>query len=288
MKRQLPALLLLAAAIVGAATLCGCSDSDNPIKKPIAEHILGKWEQVETYTKIDGEWVKDKSPEGFAENDHYRFLPGGKLIRSIEDIKRSMVYLMNNEWSVNESNHTMTVNEYEYTILRLTDEEWEFSYEPSIDKETGEVVEQEGKAIYRRIDESKKCLVEKMVGKWKLSKRYVRKDGEWVEDTQDLPDECWREYTEEGTSIHYSRMGSEEKKTDYKAWYIFLYARTGGIFGLGTDMIYHLQEDKQLITFDGFQMDDDNTFSITYSNSFDFDEEGLKENGGSKEVFVRE
>lgn len=66
-----------------------------------------------------------------------------------------MVYLMNNEWSVNESNHTMTVNEYEYTILRLTDEEWEFSYEPSIDKETGEVVEQEGKAIYRRIDESK-------------------------------------------------------------------------------------------------------------------------------------
>ena len=56
MKRQLPALLLLAAAIVGAATLCGCSDSDNPIKKPIAEHILGKWEQVETYTKIDGEW----------------------------------------------------------------------------------------------------------------------------------------------------------------------------------------------------------------------------------------
>ena len=47
MKRQLPALLLLAAAIVGAATLCGCSDSDNPIKKPIAEHILGKWEQVE-------------------------------------------------------------------------------------------------------------------------------------------------------------------------------------------------------------------------------------------------
>ena len=176
----------------------------------------------------------------------------------------------------------------EYTILRLTDEEWEFSYEPSIDKETGEVVEQEGKAIYRRIDESKKCLVEKMVGKWKLSKRYVRKDGEWVEDTQDLPDECWREYTEEGTSIHYSRMGSEEKKTDYKAWYIFLYARTGGIFGLGTDMIYHLHEDKQLITFDGFQMDDDNTFSITYSNSFDFDEEGLKENGGSKEVFVRE
>ena len=146
MKRQLPALLLLAAAIVGAATLCGCSDSDNPIKKPIAEHILGKWEEVETYTKIDGEWVKDKSPEGFAENDHYRFLPGGKLIRSIEDIKRSMVYLMNNEWSVNESNHTMTVNEYEYTILRLTDEEWEFSYEPSIDKETGEVVEQEGKA----------------------------------------------------------------------------------------------------------------------------------------------
>lgn len=76
MKRQLPALLLLAAAIVGAATLCGCSDSDNPIKKPIAEHILGKWEEVETYTKIDGEWVKDKSPEGFAENDHYRFLPG--------------------------------------------------------------------------------------------------------------------------------------------------------------------------------------------------------------------
>lgn len=127
-----------------------------------------------------------------------------------------------------------------------------------------------------------------MVGKWKLSKRYVRKDGEWVEDTQDLPDECWREYTEEGTSIHYSRMGSEEKKTDYKAWYIFPYARTGGIFGLGTDMIYHLHEDKQLITFDGFQMDDDNTFSITYSNSFDFDEEGLKENGGSKEVFVRE
>ena len=59
MKRQLPALLLLAAAIVGAATLCGCSDSDNPIKKPIAEHILGKWEEVETYTKIDGEWVKD-------------------------------------------------------------------------------------------------------------------------------------------------------------------------------------------------------------------------------------
>ena len=90
---------------------------------------------METYTKIDGEWVKDKSPEGFAENDHYRFLPGGKLIRSTEDIKRSMVYLMNNEWSVNESNHTMTVNEYEYTILRLTDEEWEFSYEPSIDKE---------------------------------------------------------------------------------------------------------------------------------------------------------
>ena len=51
-----------------------------------------------------------------------------------------------------------------------------------------------------------------MVGKWKLSKRYVRKDGEWVEDTQDLPDECWREYTEEGTSIHYSRMGSEGEK----------------------------------------------------------------------------
>lgn len=57
---------------------------------------------------------------------------------------------------------------------------------------------------------------------------------------------------------------------------------------MGTDMIYHLHEDKQLITFDGFQMDDDNTFSITYNNSFDFDEEGLKENGGRKEVFVRE
>ena len=30
MKRQLPALLLLAAAIVGAATLCGCSDRVKP------------------------------------------------------------------------------------------------------------------------------------------------------------------------------------------------------------------------------------------------------------------
>lgn len=77
MKRQLPALLLLAAAIVGAATLCGCSDSDNPIRKPIAEHILGKWEQVETYTKIDGEWVKTNHPRGLPRTTITGFCPAG-------------------------------------------------------------------------------------------------------------------------------------------------------------------------------------------------------------------
>ena len=230
-------------------------DVQGPVLTPIAGHITGTWEVVGRSYKVDGEWVPESLPEG----DYSEYLTlrsNGEAFRK-HTTSRGMTILDLVTWGdTDDTGYTFQMYDERYKVYRLTEDELEFTL-ASPPTGSGIMVP---KMHYRRIDKAPETLADFMVGKWSLSKRYKKVDGRWVELTQDLPEECWCEYTEAGKFTTYTRW------SDGKEW-------------LNEDMLWRVYENDGVVMYlpsenspAYFRIsleDNDNTMIMNYSENFD-------------------
>lgn len=142
------------------------------------------------------------------------------------------------------------------------------------DSETGELMQGEFRWTFARMDESQKTLAEQLVGKWILSKSYEKKNGEWVENSNGLPDEGWHLYRADATFTAYSRTGEHEFTSD-----------TNWVVNCTTGTVRWTAEDGQSSTAN-VAIEADGTLSVFYANSFD-PVTGQSVAGEYKDVMVR-
>ena len=128
--------------------------------------------------------------------------------------------------------------------------------------------------IYRRV--SDKHPVEQYLGKWLLTGRYQKQDGDWMPITYGVPDEGWSEYKEDGTVTTYARSGDKEQ--GFKSLWA-VNCNTG-------TMVWYRDVTKKESHTVTVALDGD-TMTVFYSQNFDPATGGMIE-GEFKDVFVRE
>lgn len=271
LKTTISLILCLSAA---GSILAGCSDNDKEetgILKPIAEHVTGKWDLAESYIKQDGKWVADKEAEGTGQTITLR--SDGTAVIAATDANRQ-TKLNYVRWSANDQTNELRINNNPFSLFSLQTGKFEMGFHQAIDSDTGEMMDGEFKWVLIRMDETNKTLAEKLVGKWKFSKTYEKKSGEWVEISFGIPDEGTYEYKEDGTATAYSRKGDNELTVNMK-WSIN--NNTGEMLQMtdkGTSSI--------IVSFE-----DDNTQILNYTDNFD-PATGQVVKGEYKDVLVRE
>lgn len=179
------------------------------ILTPISEHIIGRWDVKEMFRKRFNEWI----PAGNEASDLgvMIFRPNNEIVR----VNKAGGYtrLGINHWIITEGNKIKLTDfdvDAETDILQLTENDLVLMETVSYSKM---------KAHFQRTNDTDRTLAERMVGKWSLSKRYEKVNGEWVE-VENLPVECWAEFLESGLLNSYTRLftTSEGVKNDNMPW----------------------------------------------------------------------
>lgn len=267
--------LFLVCSTIGTLNT-GCSDkatskSDNKILKPIAENIIGKWSMEKSYKKLDGKWVEDLIPEG--EGHIYTLRTDGTALSAFT-APDGYTKLNQGEWKVDEATGKLTLGTMTVDVLGLDATSLVMGHDEARDSETGELMQGEFRWTFARMDESQKTLAEQLVGKWILSKSYAKKNGEWVENSNGLPDEGWHLYRANGTFTAYSRTGEHEFTSD-----------TNWVVNCTTGTVRWTAESGQSSTAD-VVIEADGTLSVFYGNSF-APVTGQSVAGEFKDVMVR-
>ena len=199
---------IMAMALLMVMLSCGDNhDDDKELLKPISEKILGKWLQSKCYSLQDnGEWLEEENPEGIEET--MTFKEGG-ITNISYTAPDGMTTLHVAEWRAEESDSTLWLGPHGYRILSINKASYVWGLQKALDPETGEIIGGNWKWVMTRLDPSDLSLAEKLVGKWVFSKTYQKIEGKWEEISFGLPDEGYYEFKEDGTSIVYSRLGSD-------------------------------------------------------------------------------
>lgn len=219
-------------------------DEDGEILTPISENIVGRWEMKGQYRKEFTEWIlRDFSSDG----QHLVFRSNGEILKISND--RGFTRLSKTSWSEGVGNKII-VDGQEAEISQLTEK----------DLSIIQTSYRKYKVHLQRLDESGKALAERMVGKWTLSKRYKKVNGEWDEVTENLPLECWRTFDEFGLFNAYSRWTSEEKKNENIFWRV--HEQTGAVECVSYD------NPQNKLYFRIKLEDNDNTMIMNHSENF--------------------
>ena len=176
------------------------------MRTPIAEHIVGSWELVESFRKEGGKWESTGTDDDRILK--YSMRPDGEffMVSSTDD----ETHLSLNKWGdVNDADHTLKIFEDRFEVYQLTENDLVL---------VSTLGDMKYKMHFQRINQEEKTLAERMVGKWSLSKRYAKANGVWTETTGDYPLECWSDFTESGVFTTYTRWPAEEWKNDNMWW----------------------------------------------------------------------
>ena len=170
------------------------------VQTPIAEHIVGNWELVESFRKEGGKWESTGTDDDRILK--YSLRPDGEffMVSSTDD----ETHLLLNKWGdVNDADHTLKIFEDRFEVYQLTENDLVL---------VSTLGDMKYKMHFQRINQEEKTLAERMVGKWSLSKRYAKANGVWTETIGDYPLECWSDFTESGVFTTYTRWPDEEWK----------------------------------------------------------------------------
>ena len=176
------------------------------VQTPIAEHIVGNWELVESFRKEGGKWESTGTDDDRILK--YSLRPDGEffMVSSTDD----ETHLLLNKWGdVNDADHTLKIFEDRFEVYQLTENDLVL---------VSTLGDMKYKMHFQRINQEEKTLAERMVGKWSLSKRYAKANGVWTETIGDYPLECWSDFTESGVFTTYTRWPDEEWKNDNMWW----------------------------------------------------------------------
>ena len=226
---------------------------------PMAEHLIGKWEYVSRYVrKADGGWEERDTPgEGYLS---LSFRSNGEVVlkTTVEGVS---VMDLTNWGDSDDETYTININNTSFKILKLTENELELGLGAS----GGYCI---SKILFHRMDDNHKGLAERMVGKWTMTKGYEKKDGEWVEMTENMPEQSWVEYRENGRLYMYTLYPGQEPIYEDFQWMV--YEDTGFV----------LSAVNHQITLE----DNDNTLIMAYHDPLDSSGEI---NPDHKYIFVR-
>ena len=214
------------------------------ILTPISEHIVGRWEFKESFTKKFHEW----KPMGTVTDSYLVVRSNGEILKTVMIGK--FTRLNKTSWSEVAGNRII-INGQNAEIYQLSENDLSIVQTLTYSKI---------KNIFQRSEDLGKTLAERMVGKWTLSKRYKKVNGEWEEVTENLPLECWRTFDEFGLLNTYSRWSSEEKKNENIAWMVHEQTGTVGCVSY---------ENPQDETYFRIKLEEnDNTMIMNHSENF--------------------
>lgn len=132
------------------------------VQTPIAEHIVGNWELVESFRKEGGKWESTGTDDDRILK--YSLRPDGEffMVSSTDD----ETHLLLNKWGdVNDADHTLKIFEDRFEVYQLTENDLVL---------VSTLGDMKYKMHFQRINQEEKTLAERMVGKWSLSKRYAK------------------------------------------------------------------------------------------------------------------
>ncbi len=272
---------LLLPVLIGLAVIAtSCDDNDSPedpILRPLEQHIQGVWQEWKNYEVKDGKYIETPNPEGHMLEHDLR--PGGEMIISYS-FWYSTIYA--GTWSVNEKEDLLIRDNFSFRIYRLTADEMEIGANTAIDVETGETLHGEFRWIYRRFDRLHDTYATRLLGKWKLLHRYEIKDKQWVETPLGADDEGWREFRDIGTSTYYERIGGKELRIDYDYWGAKDYKGWENVF-----QSYEGIDGESYNDYSAFTLNPDGTLTAYSLDFFDAGGEGVAD-VGRKDILVRE
>lgn len=247
----------MASATLVILPSCGNDDvahDTDQILKPISDKILGKWNFSKCYSQgEDDEWQEEINTAGTEET--MTFKAGGK-VNIAYTAADGMTSLHVAEWHADESNNTLWLGPHGYTILSLGEDSYIWSLRKAIDPTTGELIDGNWKWLMTRLDPADSTLAEKLLGKWIFSRSFQKIDGEWQEISFGLPDEGYYDFKEDGTSIVYSRLGSNEL-TSEMSWSVN--CKTGELLWYNEEV----RANPVFISISGDQL------SVEYASNFD-------------------
>ena len=218
------------------------------ILTPISEHIVGRWDLKELFQKRFNEWI----PVGNKATDLgvMIFRPNNEVVRVSKGGEFTRLSI--NHWSITEEIKITDVDS-EADILQLTENDLVIvESSPSYSKI-------KDKAHFQRANDTDRTLAERMVGKWSLSKRYEKVNGEWVE-VKNLPVEAWAEFLESGLLNSYARLftTSEGIKSDNIPWRV--HEETG--------TVQCVNPADRVPSFFRIALEDNNTMIMNHSENF--------------------
>ena len=236
------------------------------VRTPIAEHIVGSWELVESFRKEGGKWESTGTDDDRILK--YSLRPDGEffMVSSTDD----ETHLLLNKWGdVNDADHTLKIFEDRFEVYQLTENDLVL---------VSTLGDMKYKMHFQRINQEEKTLAERMVGKWSLSKRYAKANGVWTETIGDYPLECWSDFTESGVFTTYTRWPDEEWKNDNMWWSV---NESTGV------VTYYVPGERKERYYRISLENNDNTMVMYYSEDFNPE---LEEQTSTeyKDVLIRE
>ena len=236
------------------------------VQTPIAEHIVGNWELVESFRKEGGKWESTGTDDDRILK--YSLRPDGEffMVSSTDD----ETHLLLNKWGdVNDADHTLKIFEDRFEVYQLTENDLVL---------VSTLGDMKYKMDFQRINQEEKTLAERMVGKWSLSKRYAKANGVWTETIGDYPLECWSDFTESGVFTTYTRWPDEEWKNDNMWWSV---NESTGV------VTYYVPGERKERYYRISLENNDNTMVMYYSEDFNPE---LEEQTSTeyKDVLIRE
>lgn len=180
MKKILSKLTLAVMMAIACTGFISCGDDNNePVEtvlRPIAEHIVGKWQMTGFSILNDGKWEEQINDNNVSMAMDFR--PDGTEVR-VMTYPDGFTALATRTWSVDEANDLLADSPSQQRIYSLTADELGIEGSQSMDPGTGEIAQRQVRWTYSRATQQDLTLAERVVGKWRCSEVYMKNNDEW-------------------------------------------------------------------------------------------------------------
>lgn len=254
------AMLALVCASLVSFTACSDDDDEYGILKPISEHLIGRWMDVDSYiVDENGNKIEDEKNGLHGYVVMTDFQPDGRSIH-INTTPEGWQRMTTATWKVDQEEtgyHIMMgETDYFFPIHKLTADYLITSTNSSYDETTGQMVEADFRFEHRKVADEP-TLAERLVGMWIFKNTYEKVNGEWRVKNYDYSLEAWCEFKDNGRVAGKQTYAdqTEEYEVNWK-----INTRTGelSMYGEYQDVTGRLE------------LVDDDTMQIYYNKDEDF------------------
>lgn len=241
-------LTMLGLKCVSLVWFTSCNDNyelEETVLKPIAEHIVGKWQMTGYSIFNDGKWEEQSNDDNVAMAMDFR--PGGTELR-VMTYPDGFTALATRTWSVDEANDLLADSPSQQRIYLLAADELGIEASQSMNPGTGEIAQRQARWTYRRATPQDLTLTERMVGKWQCSEVYMKNDDEWKPMAGSYA-ESYIELKEDGNCELYTSI---DKEKSFHAEYRWSANTAAGLLRLSDYQVLQIEmpdDDKLVIYF---------------------------------------